>query len=266
MNSNQFSNQTALVVLSGGLDSTTALYLAHKLFKQVYAVSFNYNQKHSIELEYAKKSCQKLGIKHFIQDIKIQDSRSSLTTDLEVPTGHYEEESMSKTVVNNRNSIMFSLATAYAIDNKIDKILVGIHKGDHSIYPDCRTEFIESFTNAMKLANEGFISEEFDILSPFVEMTKTDIAELGILLGLDESTTYSDYEGGEIQKAKSGTSVERIEAISEAYFRISKLIEPYTIYESEDKTKYLEKEFALELLINKKREERLQTIINNLYI
>lgn len=253
--------QKAIVVISGGLDSTTALYWAMREFEVIGAVSFNYGQKHAIELTYAEKTCQKLNIKHYIQDINIFDSHSCLTSDKKVPSGHYADDNMKVTVVNNRNSIMFSLATSLAIDLQADKIVVGIHAGDHFIYPDCRTAFIQRFNQLMKLANEGFVSEQFSVIAPFVMMSKADIAELGILLGLDESSTYSDYEGGKIQNSQSGTSVERIEAISEAYYRIGKLIEPIENYNSFDKTKYINKSYAVDLLVKRKKEERLQTIL-----
>lgn len=253
----------AVVVLSGGLDSTTALYWAMKNYEIVGAISFNYGQKHSIELEYAKNTCKELNISHLIQEISIPDTRSSLANkDIAVPSGHYEDANMKQTVVNNRNSIMFSFATAYAIEKKADRIVVGIHAGDHFIYPDCRPEFIQLFNQTMIRANEGFLSEHFSIIAPFVNLTKTDIAELGILLGLKPENTYSDYEGGKVQKAHSGTSVERIEAISEAYMRIEKLAEAYTIYEKLDKTQYIDKEFALNLLITRTKEKRLSEIEN----
>jgi len=253
----------AVVVLSGGLDSTTALYWAMKNYEIVGAISFNYGQKHSIELEYAKNTCKELNISHLIQEISIPDTRSSLANkDIAVPSGHYEDANMKQTVVNNRNSIMFSFATAYAIEKKADRIVVGIHAGDHFIYPDCRPEFIQLFNQTMIRANEGFLSEHFSIIAPFVNLTKTDIAELGILLGLKPENTYSDYEGGKVQKAHSGTSVERIEAISEAYMRIEKIAEAYTIYEKLDKTQYIDKEFALNLLITRTKEKRLSEIEN----
>jgi 7-cyano-7-deazaguanine synthase len=250
----------AIVVLSGGLDSTTALYWSLQNYEVVACISFNYNQKHKIELEYAKKTCEKLKIKHYIQDINILDSRSCLTTDDSVPEGHYADENMNKTVVNNRNSIMFSLATSLCIDLEADRLVVGIHAGDHFIYPDCRTDFIVNFNNTMRLANQGFLSEEFKIIAPFVEMSKTDIAELALLSGIDESTTYSDYEGGKTQNSKSGTSVERIEAISEAYYRLDQLFVPYNESHKQDKTNYSNKEYALNLLKDKLKIKRVDEI------
>lgn len=252
----------AVVVLSGGLDSTTSLYWALTQYDVVGAISFNYGQKHSVELDYAKATCKKLKISHLVQEIKIPDTRSSLANkNIEVPEGHYSDENMKVTVVNNRNSIMFSFATAYAIEKQADRVVVGIHAGDHFIYPDCRTDFIKSFNQTMVMANEGFISPNFAIIAPFVNFSKTDIAELGILLGLDPSETYSDYDGGKVQRAHSGTSVERIEALSEGYMRIAKLTEAYTNYEKLDPTKYEDKKFALNLLIERAKEARKENIL-----
>lgn len=260
---NQENRPKAIVVLSGGLDSTTALYWALQEYNVVGAISFNYHQRHNIELQYAKKTCETLGIEHRVQIVDIYDQRSSLKNkDIDVPHGHYEEETMKATVVNNRNSIMFSLATAWAIDKQANRIVVGIHSGDHAVYPDCRTDYIKKFNETMRLANEGFLPKDFAIVAPFVEISKTDIAELGLLIGLDESKTYSDYEGGEVQVAKSGTSVERIEAISEAYHRINMLTAPYVHAHKQDRTEYKEKDFALELLINNAKIKRRDEILN----
>lgn len=257
--------EKAIVVLSGGLDSTTALYWARTKYDLLGAISFDYNQRHSRELEYAAKTCKNLKIKHRIQKIDIPDNRSSLANKkVPVPFGHYEEETMKATVVNNRNSIMFSLATSWAIDLKADKVIVGIHAGDHAVYPDCRTDYINQFNKTMKLANEGFVSECFGIEAPFVNVSKTFIAKLAILLGVDLSQTYSDYEGGEIQKARSGTAVERIEAISEAYADIERIKEPYTKYHKQDPTIYEEKEYALKLLIKKALDKELCKMLNDI--
>lgn len=261
----QNEKDKAIVVLSGGLDSTTALYWAFQKYEVVGAISFDYGQRHKRELEYAKRTCEKLGIRHRVQVVDISDERSSLANEnVEVPHGHYEEETMKITVVNNRNSIMFSLATAWAIDLKADYVVVGIHAGDHAIYPDCRTEYIKAFNRTMQLANEGFISSKFSILAPFVNISKTDIAELAILLDVPLEETYSDYEGGEVQKGRSGTAVERIEAISEAFARIRRLIAPYTHFHKDDPTKYEEKNFALDLLIKKTKTKTLDRILSEI--
>ena len=133
-----------ICVFSGGLDSTVLLY---KLFDEGYdvtAVSFNYGQRHTKELEYAAKTCRILDVKHKIIDISsIVDifAGSALTDDVDVPAGHYEEESMKVTVVPNRNSIFLNLALAYALSQDYTKVFYGAHAGDHFIYNDCREPF-----------------------------------------------------------------------------------------------------------------------------
>lgn len=255
------SDKKTLVVFSGGLDSTTALYWAKTQSKEVEAVSFNYGQKHSVELDYAHETCKRLGVNHHVLDVPIPcDSSCLVNHENEVPKGHYAEESMNATVVNNRNAIMFSLATALAIDIKAEFILVGIHSGDHFIYPDCRPEFFKPFAQAMRAGNKGKISDGFGIYAPFIEMDKNDIAELAILLDVPLEHTYSDYHGGAIQDASSGTSVERIEAISIGYQRINTLKSPFTSHHNCDPTPYENKEFALDLLTEKALSERLEEI------
>ena len=260
-------NKRAIVVLSGGLDSTTALYWALTRYNVVGAISFDYGQRHKEELKYAQETVKrlneekKLNIEHRIQSVDISDNRSSLANkEIDVPYGHYANESMNKTVVNNRNSILFSLATAWAIVLQADRVVVGIHSGDHFIYPDCRTDYIIQFGQVMKLANEGFISSEFSFMAPFVSLDKTDIAELAVLLGVPIEKTYSDYEGGGVQNAQSGTSVERIEAISLAWQRVHTLESPFTSHHKSDTTEYTNKEYALNLLISKAKEDRLNQI------
>lgn len=260
----------AIVVLSGGLDSTTALYWALEKYDVVGAISFDYDQNHKREIEYARKTIRRLNetghnIEHRIQAIDISANRSALKNNsINIPHGHYEEETMTATVVNNRNSIMFSLATAWAIDLKADKVVVGIHTGDHAIYPDCREDFIKYFNHTMRLANEGLISEDFQVLAPFVRHDKNDIAELFLLLDGDERHTYSDYDGGEIQNAQSGTSVERIEALSIAYARIDELIAPFTQHHQNDRTQYENKDYALNLLSQKRLRERKAELLKEI--
>ena len=254
-----------LVVFSGGLDSTTALYWAKTQGGEVAAVSFNYGQKHSKELDYAKQTCKDIDVEHYILNIPIPSQNSCLVNhSKEVPAGHYAEKTMESTVVNNRNAIMFSLATALAIDIKANFILVGIHSGDHFIYPDCRPAFFRPFSQAMIAANEGRIAENFGIFAPFIEMDKNDIAELAILLNVPIEKTYSDYNGGEVQDATSGTSVERIEAISIGYQRVNTIKSPFVSHHKCDPTEYRDKEYALDLLTNKALEDRLFSVNNKI--
>jgi 7-cyano-7-deazaguanine synthase len=140
-------------------------------------------------------------------------STSSLTSDaIEVPDGHYAEETMKVTVVPNRNAIMINVATALAVSESYSFVATGVHGGDHFIYPDCRPEFIESQSETLKLANAGFIAAEFDVLAPFVNISKADIVTIGDAIGVPWLETWSCYKGGDIHCGSCGTCFERREA------------------------------------------------------
>lgn len=208
----------AVVVYSGGMDSSTLLvYVAGQVY-EVYAISFNYGQRHKKELKYAKKFAEQFTnvVEHKIIDIDVVNELvqgSSLTTPaIAVPDGHYALETMKKTVVPNRNAIMLSLACGYAVSLGADRLFVGVHSGDHFIYPDCRPEFIEAIDKAFRLGNQGFANEDFRIVAPFMYSTKADIAKLGKKLGVDYSKTWSCYKGGNIHCGRCGTCFERREA------------------------------------------------------
>lgn len=202
----------ALVVLSGGLDSTTALYYAKSQFKEVEALTFNYGSKHNdIEYSYAKKTCEKLGVK--LTRIDLDFINKYFKSDLlqsggEIPEGYYTAENMKSTVVPFRNGIMLSVAAGFAESNDCDVIVLGNHSGDHAIYPDCRLEFIKGIKEAIFQGTEKHIIVE----SPFCNISKTDIAKLGSDLGVDFSLTYSCYKGGKKHCGKCGTCQERKEA------------------------------------------------------
>lgn len=209
----------AVVVLSGGLDSTT---LAHHVYDQgfnVYAISFNYGQRHNKELECAAYQAELLNAAHEIVELPFfgtlfAGSESSLITDEEVPEGHYAEDSMKATVVPNRNMIMTSIAIGYAVSIGADRVCLGVHAGDHFIYPDCRPPFFGSLNMAAKIGNEGFLHPMFGIDTPFIDWTKNDIAARAVELNVDISKTWSCYKGGDLHCGKCGTCVERLEAIA----------------------------------------------------
>ena len=205
-------NKKTLVILSGGMDSTTLLYKTKKVRKEVQAISFDYGQRHRKELEYARKTCEKLGVKHTIVDISfLRDllSNSALTGDIEVPEGHYEDESMKITVVPNRNMIMASIAIGYAVNLDYDEIALGVHAGDHAIYPDCRPQFIKALRKIARVANY----EPIKVYTPFIRLQKGDIALIGLELGIDYNKTWSCYKGGEEHCGKCGACRERDEAL-----------------------------------------------------
>ena len=187
-----------VVIYSGGMDSFTLMNQAIAQGKRVYALSFNYGQKHSKELHYAQKVCDDLGLPHKIVDITPIHQLlmgSSLTDDIEIPEGHYEEESMKSTVVPNRNMIMLSLAIAYAVSIKAEAVYYGAHGGDHAIYPDCRPEFIAAFETLANLATKVGVEqkEKLKIHTPLIQLTKAEIILKGVNLGLDYSLTHSCY-------------------------------------------------------------------------
>lgn len=201
----------ALIVYSGGLDSTTLLYEYRDSI--ALAVTFDYGSKHNAkEIAFAKENCKNLGIKHLV--IPLSFIRQYFRSDLligggEIPEGHYAEDNMRSTVVPFRNGIMLSVAVGLAESNGLDTVLIANHAGDHTIYPDCRPEFIEAFDAA---AVAGTF-EGIRILSPYCNIDKRAIALRGRDLGVDYSMTYSCYKGGEHHCGLCGTCVERKEAL-----------------------------------------------------
>ena len=221
-----------VVVLSGGLDSTTLLYMLKTDRKEISScVGFNYGQRHKKELSFAQKTCETLGIKFHLIDLwssgltaALQASNSSLVTDAEVPEGHYAADNMKSTVVPNRNMMMLSIAGAIAVSEGASHIATGVHAGDHFIYPDCRPEFIAAASDAMYRGNFGFGNlSQTPIYAPFLYSSKEEIANMALMLGVPLDETWSCYKGGDKHCGKCGTCVERIEAIQGAIERLASL-------------------------------------------
>ncbi len=201
----------AVILLSGGMDSTTLVYDVKKRGYGVYPISFNYGQKHHRELDKAGETCKELGLVHKILDVGVlgEVAPSSLTRDdIEVPKGHYEEESMKATVVPNRNMVFLALAASYAIGIEARSVWYGAHGGDHAIYPDCRSEFVKAMEAAMGLCDWT----EIKLVVPYLNLDKGDILRKGIGLGVDYSLTTTCYEGKELACGKCGACQERLEA------------------------------------------------------
>jgi len=201
-----------LLIYSGGLDSTSALYIHRSEIG--LAVSFNYGSRHNErEIEMAKHNCKKLGIKHIVVDMQtaFTNIASALLGDGDIPHGHYEDESMKATVVPFRNGIMLSIATGIAESHNLSSVMLGSHKGDNAVYPDCKPDF----NYYMSLAMQSGTYNRIILEAPFEDLTKKELAQLGIQCGMDPAFTYSCYEGGEEQCGKCSTCIERLWALGE---------------------------------------------------
>lgn len=207
-----------VVILSGGMDSSTLLYFHAKEAVPgdvVKAISFDYGQRHRRELESAAKVCAGLGVEHLVLDIRPVAAHfgdSALLGGEPVPHGHYEDESMKKTVVPNRNMVMIAIATSVAIASGARRVSYAAHAGDHAIYPDCRPGFAEALAKAVSMCDWS----EVELSRPFIDLTKTNIVTLGRLIGVPFQDTWSCYEGGEKHCGLCGTCVERKEAFVNA--------------------------------------------------
>ena len=208
----------AVVVISGGLDSTTLLHHIVAQGWDCMGISFNYGQRHAKELSFAEFQCNALGVEWDHVDLAgVGDlfarsgSKSSLVSDEDVPEGHYGEESMKATIVPNRNMIMLAIATGVAVSAGAEMIATGVHAGDHFIYPDCRPEFLSEMDRVIKTANDD---RALFINAPFLTWSKNDIAQRAFDLNVDIGHTWSCYKGGDLHCGKCGTCVERLEAIN----------------------------------------------------
>ena len=213
----------SLIVLSGGLDSTTLLY--EYQYRIGMAVSFHYGSNHNDrELEFAKLHCERLGIPHMVVRLPFikQFLKSSLLEGADaIPEGNYDDENMKSTVVPFRNGIMLSIAAGIAENNKMQYVMLANHAGDHTIYPDCRPELVEAMNNAIHFGTWNGVQ----LLTPYTHLTKAEIAAKGKELNLDYSETWSCYKGGEHHCGVCGTCRERKEALAQAG------IEDKTIYD-----------------------------------
>lgn len=204
----------SVIILSGGMDSVTMLYDYKDSI--ALAVTFNYGSKHNErEIAFARLHCERLGIMHIIipLDFMQQYFKSSLLIGGEdIPEGHYDDDNMKSTVVPFRNGIMLAIAAGLAESNGLKHVMLANHSGDHAIYPDCRPGFVSAMSDA--IANGTY--DGIDISAPYTNITKTDIARRGAVLGLDYSETWSCYKGGEKHCGKCGTCTERREALRDA--------------------------------------------------
>ncbi len=200
-----------VILYSGGMDSSVALYKFAASIK--LAVSFDYGSKHNkTEIEHAAKNCKQLGIEHRIVEIDL--NKMGFVSDLlksggEIPDGHYEDLTMKKTVVPFRNGIMLSIAAGIAESIDCNKLMISNHAGDHAIYPDCRPDFINSMNDAIRFGTYNNV----EILAPFTNLSKREIALIGKEIGVPFENTYSCYNGQEQHCGTCGTCTERKEAL-----------------------------------------------------
>ena len=224
-------NKLAIAIVSGGMDSITLAYLLKENGYDLHLLSFDYGQRHRKELMYAGIAARELGAKYDLINIMSYGKMltgSALTDDnVEVPEGHYADDTMKDTVVPNRNAIM--LAMAYGVAVAENALLVGtaVHAGDHFVYPDCRPGFIHAFAVMQANAVEGFGNPDLGLYAPFLNMYKQDIASIGHELGVDYSKTWSCYKGEALHCGKCGTCIERKEA-----FELAEIEDP-TEYEDD---------------------------------
>ena len=225
---NQLDPDSSVVLLSGGMDSTTLFYEAMVEHNVVAALSFDYGQRHVTELGYAERTAAKFNVEH--QVISLRDVTKFLTgsalTDpgVEVPHGHYAEDNMRVTVVPNRNMMMLSIAAAIAIGLNAESVWAAMHAGDHPVYPDCRPGFISQLNTTLRFATETTVK----VWTPYINIGKDEIVRIGARLGVPYEETWSCYEGGNVHCGRCGTCVERAEA-----FHLAGVSDP-TLYQDPD--------------------------------
>lgn len=211
------TSMKVVVLCSGGMDSVVALHWARAEHDVVAALSFDYGAKHNRrELPFAAEHAAALGVRHEVAALGFMNrlfASDLLSSGGEIPEGHYAAENMKQTVVPFRNAIMVSIACGFAESAGAEGVVIAAHGGDHTIYPDCREEFMQAMGRAMRLGTYAQVK----LLRPFIAMNKGGIAALGARLGVDFARTWSCYKGGATHCGKCGTCVERREAFATAW-------------------------------------------------
>ena len=201
-----------VLILSGGIDSTTMLYEYQD--RIALAVSFHYGSNHNDkEIPFAEYHCKRLGIKHITIPLSFMKDyfQSSLLQGADaIPEGNYDDENMKSTVVPFRNGIMLAIAAGLAETNGLLHVMMANHSGDHAIYPDCRPQFAD----AMGKAIEAGTYEGITLDTPYTHLCKADIVKRGVSLSVDYTHTWSCYKGQQIHCGKCGTCRERKEAFA----------------------------------------------------
>lgn len=211
----------AVVLLSGGIDSTVTAYVAKKDIGktgELYAITFEYGQMHSKEIVHARDIAKELEVKDHLEEWELRiPTESSLLVESpeQIPTE--EAEGIPSTWVPQRNSIFLALAFAYAESIEADSVYIGVNSRDYSGYPDCRPEFIEAMTRALNLASKQFVEtgKGIGIIAPLQFLFKADIIQLGTSLGVDFSKTWSCYRGEAKACGKCPSCLIRLRAFKE---------------------------------------------------
>lgn len=202
----------SLLVLSGGMDSTTLLY--DRADRIALAVTFHYGSNHNArEAECARYHCRRLGIEHIEIPLGFMGRyfKSSLLSGADaIPTGAYDDVNIRSTVVPFRNGIMLAVAAGLAESRGLKTVMLANHGGDHTVYPDCRPAFVDAMGRAINLGTDAAITLD----CPYTHLTKAEICLRGLRLGIDYTHTYSCYCGTQEPCGRCATCVERAEALA----------------------------------------------------
>ena len=218
-----------LVICSGGLDSVSLAHITAAEHHLTRLVSFDYGQRHRKEVDFAEAAAKRLGVPFHLIDMRgigAALSGSALTDDIDVPDGHYAENTMKITVVPNRNAIMLSIGFGIAAAQGDEAVATAVHGGDHFIYPDCRPGFTRAFDAMQQAALDGYANVR--LRTPFVEQSKAEIVRQGARHATPFAETWSCYKGGAVHCGRCGTCVERREA-----FHLAEVTDP-TVYADPD--------------------------------
>lgn len=201
-----------LLIFSGGMDSATLLYDLLAAGDDVECLSVDYKQRHNRELESAAKICRRLRVNLDCLDLRslgmLLSGSSQTDMSVPVPFGKYDEPSMKQTVVPNRNMFMLAAAGAVAISRGMSRLAYGAHAGDHTIYPDCRPDFVKAMRTAFGLCDWSHL----DLYAPYLNWSKGEICRRGLELGVPYEHTWTCYSGDKEPCHQCGSCTERAEA------------------------------------------------------